>query len=426
MKILLIQAYLGKGEPLVFPLGVSSLAASLKEHTVKTFDTNNSPTPFADLETLLERFRPEIVGLSIRNIDSTNKRNVVFYYEWVKKIIQSVDSTLKKNCRIIAGGSGFSMFAQQILEQEPRIDFGVFTEGEHSLPELLGSLDAPEKVKGIYYRKNSLIEFSGPRKQPLLNELPLPDRTVVNLDDYRVIPDAVGVETKRGCAFNCIYCIYGFLNGSNYRLRPPEQVADDIEFLVNEKKITQFTFIDSVFNFPVDHSRAICEEIKRRKLEVSWSAWFNEKFITRDLVQLAIDAGCTKIIFSPDGFSNKTLKKLKKIQTTAEILKAYRIVKQFNGIEICFNFFKNPPGQNAAAFIRVLLFFVKAKLELKNRVHFEFNSLRIEPHTGLFDLAVRENEVAADDDLLYPRYYKNPKTGYIAAMFDLMLRLKGN
>lgn len=425
MNILFVQAYLGGSESPVFPLGLSSLAASFKGCKFKLFDPNVSPDPYNEFVRLLRSFSPDILGISLRNIDSTNKREVVFYYSYFKEMIDIVRDVADKDCKIIIGGSGFSMFARDIMEDEPEIDYGIFLEGEKTFPELLENLDKTEKVKGVYYRKNGKVIFSGLREQMEMASVALPDRTMLDTGLYANASDSIGVETKRGCAFNCIYCIYGFLNGKKLRLRPPEMVVDDIEVLSSNLRVGNFTFVDAVFNTPISHAEAICKEIIRRKLNVSWSAWFLEDYMTEEFIQLAVNAGCNKFILSPDGFSDKTLALLGKSFKRKEILRVFDILKNIEGIEICYNFFKNPPGQDLSTFFNLMSFYFGAKRQLSNRVHFEFNSIRIEPHTKLYDLSIKEGLINKDDSLLYPKYYTKKDTVYIEKLFNLMLRIKG-
>ena len=49
------------------------------------------------------------------------------------------------------------------MTRYPRINFGVFLEGESTFCELLHNLSEPEKVPGIFYRKNEILKFSGGR-----------------------------------------------------------------------------------------------------------------------------------------------------------------------------------------------------------------------------------------------------------------------
>jgi radical SAM superfamily enzyme YgiQ (UPF0313 family) len=423
MKLLLIQSYLGQSEPVVFPLGLACLKPYLKDHEVNVFDMNTVEEPFQSLKGIVASFNPDLIGISLRNIDSTNKRKVVFYYKYTKKTIDIIKTCT--DARIVMGGSGFSMFAREIMEDEPGIDYGVYLEGEVTFSELLKNLDTPESVKSIYYRRDGEIFFTGHRSYSSFEDLKPPDTTILPIDKYNGFPDALGVETKRGCQLNCIYCVYGFLNGNNYRLKSPGAVVDEIEALNKNQGAQRFTFIDSVFNIPQNHAEAVLREMIARKLDTKWSAWFSEKDLSSQFLALAKQAGCDHVIFSPDGFSDKTLTKLGKNIRKKDIIHAFKMIQGMDGFEISYNFFKNPPGQNLMNFISLVVFCLLAKLKLGRRIHFEFNSLRIEPHTRLYEVTLAENVITRDESLLFPKYYTNRKTWYIEAIFNILLRLIG-
>ena len=425
MNILLVQAYLGKTEAPVFPLGLSCLASSIKGHNVKVFDPNVSEDYVSELSNMLKDFRPDVIGVSLRNIDSTNKRQVVFYYSYLKEIIDVIKFGPCRNSKLIIGGSGFSMFANEIMHDEQRIDYGVFLEGENTFPDLLNHIDSPASVRGIFFRENGKVIFTRPNNQVDLTAVPLPERNIIPLEPYLNIPEAIGIETKRGCALSCIYCIYGFLNGKNIRLREPVKVVDEIESLVIDMNVKSFTFVDSAFNMPLSHAEAICKEIIKRGLDVSWSAWFHENNLNKELIHLIKNAGCRKIILSPDGFSDDVLRKLGKTIKMEDILRVYDILKNVNGIEVCYNFFKNPPGQSVITFLKLMAFYIKVKVRMKGRVHFEFNSMRIEPHTPLFNIAVKEGLIKNKDNLLFPVYYTNKNSHFIEILFNGFLKILG-
>jgi len=423
MKILLVQSFLGSGEPSVFPLGLACLASSLPGHTVRVFDTNVGQRPYGELGKIIATFAPDVVGISLRNIDSTNKRRVVFYYANLKPLIDTVKTHTA--APIVIGGSGFSMFAREILADEPRIDYGVFLEGEITFPKLLANLRTPENVESVFYRRDGTVHFTGAGSAADLDAVPLPTRDCVTLADYRHIPDAIGVETKRGCLLDCVYCIYGFLNGKVLRLRDPIHVADEIEDLAKNHGIERFTFVDSVFNVPPDHAAAVCREMIRRNLKVGWSAFFNEKTLTREFIELARDAGCRNFILSPDGFSDETLRRLGKNIRKKDILRSHSLLKELDAFELSYNFFKNPPGQTLSAALSLLSFSIRAKREMGPRVHFEFSPIRVEPHTKLAQAAVEEGVIRPGENLLFPKYYTNARTWYVEKLFNLLLVLSG-
>jgi len=422
MKILLIQAYMGGSEPAVFPVGLACIKSSLTGHQVRAFDTNTSQRPFEDLKSILLDFEPDVVGISLRNIDSTNKRIVVFYYSYLRVLLD----TIKAYCtaKVIIGGSGFSMFANEIMEKESQIDFGVYLEGEAVFPRLLDNLDSPEQVPSVLYRKNGKVIFTGIAPSCDLNALPMPDWKLLPHSHYTA-KDAIGIETKRGCPLGCIYCIYGFLNGKHYRLKNPKLVVDEIAHLFKKCGTRRFMFLDSVFNSPKSHSEAICHEILRRGIKVKWSAWFSEANLTEEYLDLVSKAGCDCVMLSPDALSDPVLKVLGKNFTRNDVLEAFRLLSQFHRFDVSYNFFKNPPGQTLVNFFSIVLFCLKAKWQMKRRVHFEFNSLRIEPYTQLYNIALRDGIISGGEKLLFPRYYINNKAWFIGAAFDLLLALKG-
>ncbi len=421
MKILLVQAYMGGREPAVFPVGLACVTSWLDGHEVRVFDTNTSEDPFGDLRSVLADFEPHAVGISLRNIDSTNKRTVVFYYAFLKELLDNVKSC--SGAKVIIGGSGFSMFAAEIMEQEPRIDFGVYLEGETILPALIQNLDSPEKVDSVYYRKNGKVFFTGAAAPCDFNGQRPADWNILPLSGY-TDRDALGIETKRGCALGCIYCIYGFLNGKRYRLKDPAFVVDEIEHLVQKCGAGRFMFLDSVFNFPKAHSEAVCREILKRGVKVKWSAWFSEANLDEEFLELVGRAGCESVMLSPDALSDTVLKTLGKNFSRKEVLNGWRLLRKSNRFDVSYNFFKNPPGQTPGNFFSIILFCLKAKWQMGRRVHFEFNSLRIEPHTRLYDIALKEGVVSEGKSLLFPKYYINRKTWFLGAIFDVLLALK--
>ena len=315
------------------------------------------------------------------------------------------------------------MYAREILKDEPAIDFGVYLEGEQTFPALLKNLDQPEKVPGIYYRRDGEIHFTGNAPASALDDVLLPDRSVVGSEPYGVFEDAFGIETKRGCPLSCVYCIYGFLNGKRYRFRKPAAVVDDIERLLEQTGATRFTFVDSIFNVPLPHAESICREIVRRELKTPWSAWFCETHLPDEFIGLAKEAGCDHMIFSPDGFANSTLKMLGKTASTAQIVAGYKRVREA-GLRTTYNFFKNPPGQGMGNFLGMLFFVLRAKWQMRGRAGFEFSSLRIEPHTALFDIAVKEGILKGDENLLRPINYTQRRTRFLEQGMDLLLGLK--
>ncbi len=287
MKVLLIQSPLGKkgGVLSAFPLGLAYLGGALKDVELTVIDPNSEEHPFEKVEKTIAKTNPDIIGLSLRNIDSAISSDVRSYFGSFADLVALVHKN-RSDAKIIVGGTGFSIFPEQIMERFPEIDYGLFLEAEYSLPALLQNLDNPQKVPGLYYRKDGKVNFTGKGCPVDFDELDAPPREIegLNLEWYKKIPHSFGVQTKRGCAFRCAYCTYPYLQGNSCRLRSPKKVVDEIETLVNSYGVDSIFFADTIFNYPFDHAREICLELKKRKLSVKWSAWFKENYVNKQFL----------------------------------------------------------------------------------------------------------------------------------------------
>lgn len=402
MKILLVQAHLGRVDPIphLFPLGLCYIATALKQHTVKILDLNfwEWPVALQGLRQEIKDYDPNVVGLSIRNVDTVVRADVFCYIKTVRPTAQAIKET-KPDVKLIVGGTGFSLFAQTIMERVPEFDFGVYLEGEESMPELLGRLESPETVRGVYIRRDGAVMFTGHREPSDFPGSPIPRRDTDLIDMQRYqgkLPyPRIGIQTKRGCPLECAYCNYPVISGRKVRLRPPPVVVDEIEYL-SGLGINQFAFVDNMFNVPERHALEICQEILRRKLAVEWTAYYEIKSTSEDLLRIASQAGCTLFEFSPDAATDKGLALLKKGITTKDIERIFALVRKHN-VKMDINFFLLPGLSNI---IRTLLLSFKYKHALSSGGIVYLDWIRILPDTDLYRLALAEGRLTKETDMM--------------------------
>ncbi len=433
MRVLLLQSWLGRAESPVYPIGLACIAAYLCDHEVRIVDPNVHCTeddPYQEITALIHEWEPDCIGISLRNIDSTNTRISVYYYDHFQTLLKHIRKAT--SAYIVVGGAGFSLFSHRIMEENPEIDFGIYLEGEATFVSLLENIDTPGLINGVYYRDHGDILFTGPPEKMEAQSC---------IDVFKHGPplhlyptskagfESIGIESKRGCALRCIYCPYGFLNGKEYRLFDPSHVVNQIKELQNNYGIHSFTFLDSVFNIPLHHAEGICDELIRQDIAITWSAWFNERYMSEEFIRKCLIAGCHTFIMSPDGFTDESLVKLGKAQRNEDIVRTWRLLKKTAALdtafEVSYNFFKNPPGQTWRGFAKLLLFVVRAKIALRGRVHFEINTLRVEPHTELANIAVAEGMCTENTDLLQPTFYTQKKTRHIERIWNTLLHFLG-
>ncbi len=409
MNVLLIQSPLvKKGDSVnyAFPLGLASLAGALKGTELTVLDPNASKNPFDAVERAIAKTDPDVIGLSLRNIDTALSSDVHSYFDAFTQLVQTADENRGK-AKIVVGGTGFSIFPIEIMQRFPQLDFGLFLEAENSFPQLLKNLDGPHQVKGIYYRSGGEVHFTGKAEPVKFEELETPPRELegLNLEWYKKTPHAFGVQTKRGCAFRCAYCTYPYLQGRCVRMRSPRKIVDEIESLVNDHGVESIFFADTIFNYPFEHSREICREIIRRKISIQWGAWYRENYINKQFLLEAKEAGCVCFEFSPDGTSQQALDALHKDITVQDIKKTAELVREV-GVKVNYNFLRNVPGENlkSVSSFHQLLPWLLAK-NRKQIGFVGFNSIRIYPHTTIYETALKEGVISADQDLIKPTFY---------------------
>jgi len=427
-KILLIQSYISGVAGLVYPLGLVNLATILKKegHIVSIADLNVMGDSRMDmLADILLSFKPDIIGISLRNIDSTHESQVTFYYLELGPLLKTIRKSWP-DAHIIIGGTGFSLFARAIMAEHPEIDYGIIGEGETTLLRLLLHFDLPESVDNLIVRKQDQIVLTPRKHKNAVFEYLSPDYSILPPKAYaRHYPYVIGIETKRGCPLKCAYCPYPFLNGRQHRFRKPELVIHDLKVLFYKYDIQSFTFTDSIFNQPMDYSVDILHRIVELRLPLTWSAYFTARGFSKEYALLCYHAGCREFIFSPDGFTKATLLALRKGIKTTEIRKVPACLKGLKDIRVTFNFFRFPPGQTLLGFLRLLAFRFVLTLKLGRRLQgFGMGRIRIEPHTDIHRRALREGIVGPEDNLLYPVFYRNRKLKWLEKMYDSLAGTK--
>ncbi len=157
-KLLLVQlptSHLGAKE-IVYPLGLSRLSGlAPMEYEKQTLDMNLFPDPWPKLKAVVERHEPQTILLSFRNIDPLAGHQTS-YFSSLKTSVGLIRKVLPKST-LIVGGPAFSLYARQLFQKVPEIDYGVIGEAERAFPQLLRPNFLPETIQGLIWRENDQI-----------------------------------------------------------------------------------------------------------------------------------------------------------------------------------------------------------------------------------------------------------------------------
>ena len=393
MKILLISSNTTITPYPIYPLGVSMIAAALTAagHEVGQFDFLQQKNSMDSLEREIERFKPELIGISVRNIDNANLMNEQYYIETIKGIVKKVREVSKG--KVVLGGAGFSLIPDLIL-QETGADYGIIGEGELSMVNFANN--AARRV----YPQERLI---GARTKLSGTEIASAQYDEQLMKYYLDSGNIASIQTKRGCNYRCVYCSYPLLEGSKVRQRDPRSVVDDIELLRDRYKAKYIFFVDSVFNDDEGAYLEVIEEMIRRNISIPWTGFFKPQGLHAEIVKLMKQTGLVAVEIGSDAACNITLQKLGKSFSFQDIVDSNNLFVHYE-IATSHYFMFGGPGETK----ETVLEGIENIMGLKHCVMFIFMGIRILPNTLLAQIAIQENIISPEEGMLKPVYYISP------------------
>ena len=334
-KVLLINSNRFKHPWPVIPFGLCYIATILEtnqRHNVCFLDLCFSVNCAHDLKKAVQNFTPDVIGISIRNIDDTGGYNVHFLLEDVKNDV--VDNCKKEfSGPIVIGGPSVGISGREMLEYFD-LEYAIRGDGEAVMLEFVNRIENRqplEGLKGLIIRRNTtIIQDNEPFRVQELDSLPFPKLLrYLDLDRYRRFGSPVQIQTKRGCALRCSYCTYNNIEGKQYRLINPRCVADEIEILVNETGINHVEFADSIFNIPLAHAKEVLREVISKNLDVKLHTMgLSPAAVDEELLDLMKTAGFNEVDIGAESACDSILESLSKDFKCSDVISTANLLKK--------------------------------------------------------------------------------------------------
>jgi len=338
MRVLLVNPYYPISETPSPPLGLAYLAAALAETgiEVKILDLVVFPYSRAMLKTFLEKFKPQIAGLTA----------VTMTFDNAMAVTQDIKN-LKPEILTVMGGPHVTFCARETLSEHGELDVLVLGEGERTIVDLCRAVDAGHDlntVDGIVFRKDSEICATASRDSIAdLDELPDPARHLLPLGRYRALGMPISLTTSRGCPFKCIFCVGRKMVGARVRYRSPVKVVDEMEYL-NSLNFHQINLADDLFTANRKHCLAVCHEIINRRLELKWTSFARVDTVSEDILTRMKAAGCSAVSFGVESGNAQILQTIKKGITRDQVIAAVEMCRR-TGVTAHASFILGLPGE---------------------------------------------------------------------------------
>lgn len=394
-RVLLVSANSETLPSPVYPLALAHLAGALgqKGYSVRQYDLQaHGP---AALKTMIKDAKPDLVGISIRNIDNIDSGPGRFYLDEYREIVDSIRACTK--APIVAGGSGFSLFPREAIASVGA-DYGIVGAGEQAVCELMEvvkSQRAASSVRGLVAAGGD-----GPVGTGKVIASPHVAHDPEIVDFYWRHGGMIGVRTKHGCPGECSYCTYPLIEGRTVVLDDPAQVVGQMERLVKDHGVDYFFIVDSVFNLSREHDEALVRELVRRGLKIRWGAFFTPKGIDREYLRMLKGSGLEHVELGSDSMSERMLESYRKGFTVGDIVRASEACGEENVYCAHYVIFGGP-GETQDTVRETI-----ANAErLERCIIFPFAGARVYPGTRLYEEAVRDAVVSREDNCLRPTFY---------------------
>ena len=299
------------------PLGLLYLASSLRQagHPVDFYDQNHDTR---DLETVMEQFGPDLLGISLYTT------NVLSAFSLVDRV-----KTMDRSLPIVVGGPHATALPAETLRQCPGIDYLVAGEGERALVDLVGALerrDEPHQVAGLWYRggpAQSIVHTRPQVRIENLDELPLPAFDLAERYHYPYDRATRGhkvatIMTSRGCPYNCVFCNKAVF-GSRYLRRSPASVAREVEVLAGQYGYDEFYPMDDLFAANRQWLGEFCDQYDRTGLRLDWRCLGRAGTLGRNDYARMRRSRCFQISLGIESGSDRVLRDIRKNVTKEEI-----------------------------------------------------------------------------------------------------------
>jgi hypothetical protein len=393
------------------PIGLAYVAGQLDpgRHAVKVLDLMFSEDYLADTERAVCEFRPDLVGISLRNLDNQSYLDP----QWALPITREVIHRIREAsiAPVVCGGPAFSILPRECFQfLEP--DLGIAGDAAETFALLADRLDGKgpysgtaglEDLPGLVYRAGGQVMVS---TQQSSSAFPKPPRLEeLDMARYEKAGFGIGIVTKLGDFF------YPTGAGGNRTGSDPWRVIRPIDEVVREARdmktrfgLRKVFFIDNGFNVPPAHARALCRALLESGLDLHWNTCLAPipEACDLEVVQGMAEAGCKLVIMT--GMARRDGGNMGSATWLRDLGQVCHRCEE-GGLHYTISQYFGEPGDTRET--------VERKLAFLNEISPAVASLRVGvrvlPGSAVAEAAVREGLISSESELIRPTFYVAPE-----------------
>jgi radical SAM superfamily enzyme YgiQ (UPF0313 family) len=256
------------------------------------------------------------------------------------------DTYRRKAVKVVMGGIHPTVLPGEALEHADAVVVG---EAEGVWPRLVS--DAASGQMQRIYRAGKMTDLKG---------LPKPRRDLlpgIKYQGYTRIP--IGVETSRGCPYDCEFCSIGQTLGQQYRVRPVQEVTAEIESIDSP----HLFFVDDALGLNRNAAKKLFTEMipLRRRWLAQGTVSLAEDL---ELLRLMRRSGCLGLFIGFESVQKATQNEVMKIKNLR--IDFYEAMRRFHGegFGILGSFVFGFDYENNDVFEQTLEFIMRCRMDV--------------------------------------------------------------
>lgn len=366
------------------PLGLLYILTYLENntsgHELYFKDCIAEAISYKDLESIISRIRPDIVGITSFTVSMVD---VCKTAKVIRRIIP--------DAHICLGGHHPIAFPFQAAGLE-EFDSVIVGEGEVAFTRLVNTLQIKGDITRIpgVYTSDSIKKCASVKPEYIedIDSLPAVNRSFIRHIDYH---STVGktdklatIITSRGCPYRCAFCSVPY---KKYRQRSIPKVLDEVEDCLR-MGYEEFHFYDDLFNITPHKVIDFSEEVKKRKLKFIWDFRGRVNTVTKESLEKAKEAGCRMVSFGVETGSDEGLRVLNKDTTVEKTKEVFRWCRELKIKTIADFIIGLPTERTRGDILKNIDFLIDLDPD-----YTQISLLCLYPNTEIYDQALKKGLV---------------------------------
>ncbi len=308
-------------------------------------------------------------------------------------------------CRMLLGGGAVSVFYEQLGPQVPRGTIISVGDGQLLLEKIIRREDLAHERCYV----------AGEKPRPhLIDEKPLEFiKTAVDYDYIEtVLPEIsyylggdfyIGVQTKRGCPHNCIYCVYTVVEGKRVQVNDSDEIVKEMRQLY-DRGVRNFWFTDAQFipsKMYIPGCIDLLEKIKLSGMQdIHWAAYIRTDNVTPEVARLMVETGMNYFEIGITSGSQKLVRKMRlgyNLKVVLENCRGLRAAGYKDLVSVNYSF--NVIGETHDTIRETIAYHRELEAIFgREQVDPSIFFIGLQPHTGLETYALKNGILNPDYD----------------------------